>query len=98
MNDGERIGLLAKCSAVLNGMNLSKFSVKRHLAMKTPTAVMLSHISPVKDVMNAISAAYFVVHEFKLTTYQLHIYGSPNKDPAYTRACNGAIAELNLEK
>jgi len=45
-----------------------------------------------------ITAAYFVVHEFKLSTYQLLIYGSPHKDQAYTLACLSAIKEFNLEK
>ncbi|KAJ3099988.1 hypothetical protein HK100_004800 [Physocladia obscura] len=97
LNDFERVALLSKCSAVLNGMNLKRFSIKRELAQQTPTAVMLSHISPVKDVMNAIKAAYHVVHEFKVSNYELHIYGSPNTDLGYTLACNAAIKELNLE-
>ncbi|KAJ3137941.1 hypothetical protein HK100_000181 [Physocladia obscura] len=97
LNDFERVLLMSKCSAVLNGMNLKRFSIKRELARKTPTAVMLSHISPVKDIMNAIKAAYHVVHEFKVSNYELHVYGSPNTDLSYTLTCNAAIKELNLE-
>ncbi|KAJ3329734.1 hypothetical protein HDU76_007253 [Blyttiomyces sp. JEL0837] len=97
-DDKQSAELYQKCAPVLNGMNLTKFNVKRENALKTPTAVMLSHISPVKDVMNAIKAAYYIVHEFKLSTYQLHIYGSPHKDQAYTLACLSAIAEFRLEK
>ncbi|KAJ3415126.1 hypothetical protein HDV05_005534 [Chytridiales sp. JEL 0842] len=97
-NDKERAQLIRRCSPALNGMDVSKFSVNRSLAMKTPSAVMLSHISPVKDVMNAIKAAYYIVHEFKLTSYVIHIYGSPEKDQNYTLACKGAISEFNLEK
>ncbi|KAJ3029686.1 UNVERIFIED_CONTAM: hypothetical protein HDU68_011402 [Siphonaria sp. JEL0065] len=97
LNDFERTGLISKCSAVLNGMNLKKFSIRRELARKTPTAVMLSHVSPLKDVMNAIKAAYYIVHEFKLTSYQLHIYGSLEVDMAYTVACKMAIKDLNIE-
>ncbi|KAJ3318371.1 hypothetical protein HDU76_000851 [Blyttiomyces sp. JEL0837] len=97
-DDQQASELLKRCAPVLNGMNLSKFSVKRESALKTPTAVMLSHISPVKDVMNAIRAAFYIVHEFKLATYQLHIYGSPHKDQAYTLACKSAISEFRLEK
>ncbi|KAI9330601.1 hypothetical protein BDR26DRAFT_871239, partial [Obelidium mucronatum] len=97
LNDYERTALHAKCSAVLNGMNLKKFSIRRELAKKTPTAVMLSHVSPLKDVMNAIKAAYYIVHEFKLTSYQLHIYGSLEVDMAYTVACRMAIKDLNIE-
>ncbi|KAJ3129659.1 hypothetical protein HK100_008491 [Physocladia obscura] len=97
LNDFERSSLIAKCSAVLNGTNLKRFNIKRELAMKTPTAVMLSHVSPVKDVMNAIEAARYIVHEFKITDYQLHVYGSLESDAAYSLACNMAIKELNLE-
>ncbi|KAI9339110.1 hypothetical protein BDR26DRAFT_862651 [Obelidium mucronatum] len=97
LNDFEKLSLHAKCSAVLNGMNLKKFSIKRELARKTPTAVMLSHISPLKDVMNAIKAAYHIVHEFKLKSYELHVYGSPEVDMSYTLTCRMAIKELNLE-
>ncbi|KAJ3015647.1 UNVERIFIED_CONTAM: hypothetical protein HDU68_012630, partial [Siphonaria sp. JEL0065] len=97
LNDFERVSLLAKCSAVLNGMNLKKFSIKRNLARKTPTAVMLSHISPLKDVMNAIRAAYYIVHEFKIKAYHLHVYGSLEVDMAYTLTCQMAIKEFNLE-
>ncbi|KAJ3020098.1 UNVERIFIED_CONTAM: hypothetical protein HDU68_010352 [Siphonaria sp. JEL0065] len=97
LNDLERTALVSKCSAVLNGMNLKKFQIKRDLARQTPTAVMLSHISPVKDVLNAIQAAFHIVHEFKLASYQLHVYGSPNMDMDYTLACRSAIKDLNLE-
>ncbi|KAI9346990.1 hypothetical protein BDR26DRAFT_92204 [Obelidium mucronatum] len=97
LNEAERCALMSKCSAVLNGMNLKRFTIKRELARKTPTAVMLSHISPVKDVMNAIQAAFYIVHEFKLTSYELHVYGSPNMDMDYTLACTAAIKDLNLE-
>jgi hypothetical protein len=51
-NDKERAMLLKRCSPALNGMDVSKFSVNRSLALSSPTAVMLSHVSPVKDVMN----------------------------------------------
>jgi glycosyltransferase involved in cell wall biosynthesis len=46
----------------------------------------------------AIKAAYHIVHEFKLSSYVLHVYGSPEKDQNYTLACKGAIAEFNLDK
>ncbi|KAI9346924.1 hypothetical protein BDR26DRAFT_931705 [Obelidium mucronatum] len=92
------VGRLSVCvPAVLNGMNLKRFTIKRELARKTPTAVMLSHISPLKDVMNAIKSVYYIVHEFKLTSYQLHIYGNTEVDLDYTLACRAAIKELNIE-
>ncbi|KAJ3197292.1 hypothetical protein HK101_004773 [Irineochytrium annulatum] len=85
-----------KVNPVLNGMDLSKFSVKRNLEAPGPTAVMLSHISPVKDIMNAIMAASHIVNEFKLTSYKLNIYGSPEKEPPYTTECQAAIANLGV--
>ncbi|KAJ3095131.1 hypothetical protein HDU97_007244 [Phlyctochytrium planicorne] len=87
-----------KINPVLNGMDLSKFSVKRHLELEQPSAVMLSHISPVKDIMNAIMAASYIVKEFKLTSYKLNIYGSPEKEPPYTTDCQAAIVNLNLSE
>ncbi|KAJ3052149.1 hypothetical protein HK097_006821 [Rhizophlyctis rosea] len=85
-----------KINPVLNGMDVMKFAPNPNLETDFPMGVMLSHISPVKDVMNAIAAARFIVHEFKLSNYQLHIYGSPDKDPAYTAECQRAIANFGL--
>ncbi|KAJ3112953.1 hypothetical protein HDU96_003954 [Phlyctochytrium bullatum] len=92
----DTVSMGLKINPVLNGMDLSKFSVKRHLELEGPTAVMLSHISPVKDIMNAIGAANYIVNEFKLTSYRLKIYGSPEKEPPYTTECQAAIANMNL--
>ncbi|KAJ3218702.1 hypothetical protein HDU67_004484 [Dinochytrium kinnereticum] len=92
----DNMAMSTKINPVLNGMDLSKFSVKRHLETDFPSAVMLSHISPVKDIMNAIGAANYIVNEFKLTSYKLNIYGSPEKEPPYTTECQAAIANMNL--
>ncbi|KAJ3330053.1 hypothetical protein HDU76_006518 [Blyttiomyces sp. JEL0837] len=97
-DDKQSAELYKRCAPVLNGTNLEKFTLKRENAIATPTAVMLSHISPVKDILNAIKAAYYIVHEFKISNYQLHIYGSTRKDKAYVLACMSAISELDLKR
>ncbi|KAI8822406.1 uncharacterized protein EV422DRAFT_397436 [Fimicolochytrium jonesii] len=90
--------LYRRINPVLNGMNVDKFRPDFTKSPSVPTAVMLSHISPVKDVMNAINATKIIVREFHLESYQLHIYGSPQKDPPYTALCLRAIANYGLEK
>ncbi|KAJ3038934.1 hypothetical protein HDV00_012764 [Rhizophlyctis rosea] len=92
----ENVQMHRKINPVLNGMDVMKFQPNPSLEHDVPMGVMLSHISPVKDVMNAIAAARFIVHEFKLSNYQLHIYGSPDKDPSYTAECQRAIANFGL--
>ncbi|KAJ3220233.1 hypothetical protein HDU67_003248 [Dinochytrium kinnereticum] len=92
----DNVMIIKKINPVLNGMDLSKFSVKRQLETDLPSAVMLSHISPVKDIMNAIGAASYIVNEFKLSSYRLNIYGSPEKEPSYTAECLAAIVNMNL--
>ncbi|KAI8803161.1 hypothetical protein BJ742DRAFT_652691, partial [Cladochytrium replicatum] len=96
MSSYEGILVERKISPVLNGMDVSKFSIKPELEAKEPCAIMLSHISPVKDVANAIKAAHYIVNVFGVTKYQLHIYGSLEKDAAYTNECINLIAALNL--
>ncbi|KAJ3299822.1 hypothetical protein HK104_006756 [Borealophlyctis nickersoniae] len=97
-HEDRRAGALAyqRINPVLNGMDVMKFHPDPSSELPTPVAIMLSHISPVKDVMNAIHAARFIVQEFKLESYQLHIYGSPDKDPPYTAECERAIASYGL--
>ncbi|KAJ3039974.1 hypothetical protein HK097_002687, partial [Rhizophlyctis rosea] len=87
---------LKRTIPVLNGMDVTKFTPNPSLTPATPTAIMLSHISPVKDVLNAISAANVIINTFHLTSYQLHIYGSTDKDPSYTAECERAIANWGL--
>ncbi|TPX63339.1 hypothetical protein SpCBS45565_g06692 [Spizellomyces sp. 'palustris'] len=94
----EAASMYARINPVLNGMDVTKFHPDPTQEPSEPTAIMLSHISPVKDVMNAINAARIIVRDFKLDTYRLHIYGSAEKDPPYTTECARAIANYGLEK
>ncbi|KAJ3039736.1 hypothetical protein HDV00_011968 [Rhizophlyctis rosea] len=88
--------IFTRTTPVLNGMDVTKFKPNPSATPPTPTAIMLSHISPVKDVLNAISAANILINTFHLTSYQLHIYGSVDKDPSYTAECERAIANWGL--
>ncbi|KAJ1551798.1 hypothetical protein HK096_006822 [Nowakowskiella sp. JEL0078] len=98
LNNKEMVTASRKISPVLNGMDVTKFTVKSNLESEDPTAIMLSHVSPVKDVRNAILGASYIVNECKFTKYRLHIYGSPEKDPAYTNECVNLITSLNLSE
>ncbi|KAJ3333123.1 hypothetical protein HDU93_008790 [Gonapodya sp. JEL0774] len=98
-SDNESKSLLqAKISPVVNGMNVARFKPNTELELSTPTAVMLSHISPVKDIINAIEAANIIVNTLDFKNFAWHIYGSPEKDPGYTAECTSLIASYNLQK
>ncbi|KXS21278.1 glycosyltransferase family 4 protein [Gonapodya prolifera JEL478] len=86
-----------KISPVVNGMNVAKFKPNPGAELAIPTAVMLSHVSPVKDVANAIYAAAHIVNVVGWKNFQLHIYGSTEKDPAYTTFCTSLIMSNNLQ-
>jgi len=75
--DSRRMALAhERISPVVNGMETDRFSVDRTVEEKLPSAVMLSHVCDVKDVMNAILAANVIVNEFGIRDYRLIIYGS----------------------
>lgn len=63
-----------------------------------PTAVMLSHISPIKDILNAIKSADVIVNKIGIRDYKLLIYGSVTKDVNYTSMCIDLIQTLNLNQ
>ncbi|KAJ3344245.1 hypothetical protein HDU93_000035 [Gonapodya sp. JEL0774] len=86
-----------KISPVVNGMNVAKFKPNPSAELMAPTAVMLSHVSPVKDVANAIYAAAHIVNVIGWKNFQLHVYGSTEKDPAYTTLCTSLISSNNLQ-
>jgi hypothetical protein len=71
---------------VTNGVETDRFSPNFALEEKQPTSVMLSHVYDLKDVKAAIKAAAVIVHQFGLSSYQLLIYGSLDKDIQYVRA------------
>eukprot|EP00127_Corallochytrium_limacisporum_P006828 Clim_evm43s236 gene=Clim_evmTU43s236 len=87
-----------KIAAVTNGMNVSRFKPAPELEYPTPCAVMLSHVNAVKDVINAITAASYIVWTYGLSGFKLFIYGSLNSDPGYVERCRTAIANFSLQK
>jgi glycosyltransferase involved in cell wall biosynthesis len=86
-------------SPVLNGMDTGRFSV-RHAAERAegPTAVMLSHVNPLKDILNAIRAAHVIVHRYKVAGYRLLVYGNIEQDAAYAEKCRAEITNLGLDQ
>ncbi|KAG4091660.1 hypothetical protein H8356DRAFT_1051129 [Neocallimastix lanati (nom. inval.)] len=96
-DDSERQRVARNIYPVVNGMNVARFNPKPELENQSPLAVMLSHISPVKDIHNAIQAANVIVNDLHITNYQLHIYGSKEKDAAYAVESQNLINSLNLQ-
>jgi glycosyltransferase involved in cell wall biosynthesis len=96
-DDSERQRIARNIYPVVNGMNVARFNPRPELENQSPLAVMLSHISPVKDIHNAIHAADVIVNDLHITNYTLHIYGSKEKDAAYAVESQNLINSLNLQ-
>jgi len=96
-DDAERQRVARHIYPVVNGMNVARFNPKPELENQSPLAVMLSHISPVKDIHNAIYAANVIVNDLHITNYALHIYGSKEKDAGYAVESQNLINALNLQ-
>ena len=96
-DDAERQRIARNIYPVVNGMNVARFNPRPELENQSPLAVMLSHISPVKDIHNAIHAADVIVNDLHITNYTLHIYGSKEKDAAYAVESQNLINSLNLQ-
>jgi len=96
-DDSERQRIARNIYPVVNGMNVARFNPKPELENQSPLAIMLSHISPVKDIHNAILAADVIVNDLHITSYSLHIYGSKEKDAAYAVESQNLINSLNLQ-
>jgi glycosyltransferase involved in cell wall biosynthesis len=96
-DDSERQRISRNIYPVVNGMNVARFNPKQDLENQQPLAIMLSHISPVKDIHNAIQAANVIVNDFHIDNYTLHIYGSKEKDAAYAVESQNLINSLNLQ-
>eukprot|EP00741_Cyanophora_paradoxa_P007044 tig00001073_g6815.t1 len=77
---------------------LSRFSAARGAEEARPTAIMLSHLNPLKDVLTAIRAAKLIVEGYGLADYQLLVYGDPSKDPPYAAQCQRAVEQLGLSR
>ncbi|ORX73474.1 UDP-Glycosyltransferase/glycogen phosphorylase [Anaeromyces robustus] len=96
-DDKQKIDISRRIYPVVNGMNVARFKPKPELENNTPLAVMLSHVSPVKDIHNAIYAANVIVNQLHIQNYQLYIYGSKEKDAAYAAESENLISSLNLQ-
>ncbi|ORX80654.1 hypothetical protein BCR32DRAFT_293716 [Anaeromyces robustus] len=95
-NQRKMIETREKIYPIVNGMNVAKFNPQPEREYSTPLAIMLSHISSVKDIHNAIYAANIIVNKMNIRSYKLHIYGSLQKDPNYTAETLNLISSLNL--
>ncbi|KAL6600676.1 hypothetical protein LY90DRAFT_233293 [Neocallimastix californiae] len=95
-NQRKMIETREKIYPIVNGMNVAKFNPQPERENPTPLAIMLSHISSVKDIHNAIYAANIIVNQMNIRSYKLHIYGSLQKDPNYTSETLNLISSLNL--
>ncbi len=76
-------------SPIINGMETDKFQPDFRNEDNNPTAIQLSHVYDLKDIKNAINAASIIVNQFKISNYQLLVYGSTTKDLDYTSECRG---------
>jgi len=85
-----------KLSPVINGMAGDAFNPCRPTEEPYPCAVMLSHVYPLKDVMNAILAADQIINVWNLKSFKLIIYGSTTKDLEYVAKCKAYIAGKDL--
>jgi len=95
-NQRKMIETREKIYPIVNGMNVAKFNPQTDHESPTPLAVMLSHISSVKDILNAVYAANIIVNKLGIRSYKLHIYGSLQKDPLYATETINLISSLNL--
>eukprot|EP00833_Pecoramyces_ruminatium_P007726 jgi/Orpsp1_1/1181758/evm.model.c7180000078477.1 len=95
-NQRKMIETREKIYPIVNGMNVAKFNPQPERENPNPMAIMLSHISSVKDIHNAIYAANIIVNKMNIRSYTLHIYGSLQKDPNYTTETLNLISSLNL--
>jgi len=95
-NQRKMIETREKIYPIVNGMNVAKFNPQTERESPTPLAIMLSHISSVKDILNAVYAANIIVNKMNIRSYKLHIYGSLQKDPIYATETINLISSLNL--
>eukprot|EP00163_Fabomonas_tropica_P032433 TRINITY_DN812_c0_g2_i14.p1 TRINITY_DN812_c0_g2~~TRINITY_DN812_c0_g2_i14.p1 ORF type:complete len:4409 (+),score=1027.50 TRINITY_DN812_c0_g2_i14:338-13564(+) len=95
-SDARKVAFRRHVSPVLNGMEVDRFYVDRAAEDLRPTAVMLSHVYGLKDIKTAIMAAKVIVHDFKISDYQLIICGSLDKDIDYVEECRALILSERL--
>lgn len=91
-----RCDMYWRMSPVLNGMETDKFHPRPNLEAQIPTVVQLSHVYDLKDIKTAIRSASVVVNQFKVTNFNLCVYGSTTKDLDYTAECRELISAEGL--
>lgn len=91
-----RCEMYHRMSPVLNGMETDKFHPRPNLESHIPTVVQLSHVYDLKDIKTAIRSASVVVNQFKITNFNLAVYGSTTKDLDYTAECRELISDEGL--
>lgn len=91
-----RCDMFWRMAPVLNGMETDKFYPKPSLESNVPTVVQLSHVYDLKDIKTAIRSASVIVNQFKITNFNLSVYGSTTKDLDYTAECRELISAEGL--
>lgn len=94
---GSRKRFSRKIEPIVNGIsNMESFKPVQETRTKSPTVVMLSHVQFIKGIKPAIQAADVLVNQFGLKDYQLHIYGSKDRQPSYCAEMTRLISECKL--
>lgn len=94
---GSRKRFSRKIEPIVNGIsNMESFEPVQETRTKSPTVVMLSHVQFIKGIKSAIQAANILVNHYGFKDYQLHIYGSKDRQPSYCAEMTRLIAECKL--
>jgi hypothetical protein len=96
VHNKSRCDMYWRMSPVLNGMETDKFHPRPNLEAQIPTVVQLSHVYDLKDIKTAIRSAAVIVNQFKITNFNLCVYGSTTKDLEYTAECRELISTEGL--
>jgi len=96
VHNKSRCDMFWRMSPILNGMETDKFHPRPNLEAQIPTVVQLSHVYDLKDIKNAIRSASVIVNQFKITNFNLCVYGSTTKDLDYTAECREIISSEGL--
>ncbi|KAL0026270.1 hypothetical protein WJX77_007445 [Trebouxia sp. C0004] len=82
---------------VVNGLDFNTYKTVDRVLAERPTVVMMAHINPLKDIVTAIRAAKLIVEEYKVTGYQLLVYGNKRQDEVYCAKCERLIKKLGMQ-
>ncbi|SPO01406.1 uncharacterized protein DNG_04082 [Cephalotrichum gorgonifer] len=96
---GSRKRFSRKIEPIVNGIsNMESFQPIAETRTKSPTVVMLSHVQFIKGIKSAIQAADVLVNTYGFKDYQLHIYGSKDRQPSYCAEMTRLISECKLSE